>query len=124
MPTLEEWDPRPCIVKWLRQQDHGKKTTEKAHVQRRFQGVFKEVSCENEEPGDAQESRATEKESKTVFIFGTHTVLYLYLSVVKIWFILQKYVAILCAMEIKVKTPTSSYFHFQLNKWSLSRVEK
>ena len=40
METLEEWDPRPCIIRWLNQKEHRKKTVEKARRQRWFKGVF------------------------------------------------------------------------------------
>ena len=67
MPTLEEWDPRPCIVKWLRERDHRKKNTEKACAQRWFKGVFKEACREHEEPGDSQETHEQHRKKAKLF---------------------------------------------------------
>ena len=44
METFEERDLRPCIIRWLIQKEHRKKTVEKAKRQRWFKGVFKEAN--------------------------------------------------------------------------------
>ena len=67
MPTLEEWDPRPCIVNWLRQREHRKKTTEKARSQCWFKGVFKECSYESEEPDYITETCEQKKKKAKMF---------------------------------------------------------
>ena len=47
MPTLEDCDPRPCILNWLQEREHRKKTTEKARTQRWFKGVSKVLMTRN-----------------------------------------------------------------------------
>ena len=55
METLEEWDPRPCIIRWLNQKEHRKKAVEKAKRQRWFKGVFKEANVVNDESDDEED---------------------------------------------------------------------
>ena len=55
METLEEWDPRPCIIRWLNQKERRKKTVEKAKRQRSFKGVFKEANVVNDESDDEED---------------------------------------------------------------------
>ena len=55
METLEEWDPRPCIIRWLNQKERRKKTVEKAKRQRWFKGVFKEANVVNDESDDEED---------------------------------------------------------------------
>ena len=43
MTILEEWNPRPCIIRWLKQEERRKKTTGKASGQWWFKGVLKEA---------------------------------------------------------------------------------
>ena len=52
MPTLEEWDPRMCVVKWLQQRQRRNKETDKARYQRWFKGVFKEATEEKKHTRD------------------------------------------------------------------------
>ena len=67
MPTLEEWDPRPCILNWLQEREHRKKTTEKARTQRWFKGVFKDASGESEEPDLIPETCEQNKKKAKMF---------------------------------------------------------
>ena len=55
METLEEWDPRPCVIRWLNQKEHRKKTVEKAKRQKWFKGVFKEANVVNDESDDEED---------------------------------------------------------------------
>ena len=55
METLEEWDPRPSIIRWLNQKEHRKKTVEKAKTQRWFKGVFKEAKQARDESDDEED---------------------------------------------------------------------
>ena len=55
METLEEWGPRrPCIIRWLNQKEHRKKTVEKAKRQIWFKGVFKEANVVNDKSDDEE----------------------------------------------------------------------
>ena len=66
METLEEWDPRPCIIRWLNQKEHRKKTVEKAKRQIWFKGVFKEANVVNDESGDDRR-RWSRQQNRTKF---------------------------------------------------------
>ena len=55
MCALEDWDPRPCIIKWLSKRAHRKRSTEKARSQRWFKGTFKEADC-SDEPDEEEEA--------------------------------------------------------------------
>ena len=66
METLEEWDPRPSIIRWLNQKEHRKKTVEKAKTQRWFKGVFKEAKQARDESDDEEDEvkNAVNEQSK------------------------------------------------------------
>ena len=54
METLEEWDPRSCIIRWLNKKEHRKKTVEKAKRQM-VKGVLKEANVINDESDDEED---------------------------------------------------------------------
>ena len=66
METLEEWDSRPSIIRWLNQKEHRKKTVEKAKSQRWFKGVFKEAKQARDESDDEEDEvkNAVNEQSK------------------------------------------------------------
>ena len=43
MTTLEEWDPRPCIIRWLHLKDLIQKDIDKSKKQIWFKGIFNEA---------------------------------------------------------------------------------
>ena len=66
MEKLEEWDPRPSVIRWLNQKEHRKKTVEKVKTQRWFKGVFKEAKQERDESDDEEDEvkNAVNEQSK------------------------------------------------------------
>ena len=63
MCALEDWDPRPCIIKWLSKRAHRKRSSEKPRSQRWFKGTFKEAYC-SDEPDEEEEACKKGKNSK------------------------------------------------------------
>ena len=66
MCALEDWDNRPCIIKWLSERDRRTGSTEKAKCQRWFKGTAKEANCSNDRGTKDMYKRPKFKEKKTV----------------------------------------------------------
>ena len=67
MSTLEEWDPRMFVVKWLQQKQRRNKKTDKARYQRWFKGVFKEATEEKEHTKDIVDQHVQQNKNAKLF---------------------------------------------------------